>query len=133
MAHEPTEVDERRWAAWDDLRARKAAATTDEERFALALEEEVMRLEGIRELAEQDRSGPGGWWWLSFASTEDGFLGVAIVPGGGVMEASLNARLLGCNPGGEVWSVQIPAEHVPDEKYLNRLLSKEELEEGGLA
>lgn len=136
MAPEPTESDEARWARWDDLRVRKAAATTDGERARLALEEGLLRLHGTAELAAQDQAQPGGWWWLSFADGSlpagEQFLGVAIVPGGGVMEAALNARLLGCNPGGQVLGTQIRGELVP-EKYRNRLLSKQELEEEGLA
>lgn len=137
MSREPTEVDEARWARWDDLRARKATASTDEERTRLALEEDLLRLEGLVELAEQDQAQPGGWWWLSFADGNlpegEQFLGVAIVPGGGIMEAVLNAKFLGCNPGGEVMGIQIPDEHVPHERYRHRLLSKQDLEEAGLA
>ena len=87
----------------------------------------------MQEIRTQDPT----WYWLSFAdgSLPEGeqFLGVAIVPGSGVMSASMMAYELGCNPGGEVQAIEIPPEHVPDEQYRMRLLSKEELAEAGLA
>lgn len=124
---EPTTTDLARWAKWDDLRARQAAAATTEERVALAREEDALRDEGIRELLEQDVSNEECWWWLSFVDRdENAFLGVCIVRGGGVLEAATNARLIGCNPGGEV--AAYPIERLPPEKYRNRLLTEGELE-----
>jgi hypothetical protein len=61
------------------------------------------------------------------------FLGVCIVQGGGIAEATQTAWDLGINPGGEIQAHPIPEEHVPDEKYRLRLLSRDELEEAGLA
>lgn len=133
----PTEQDLARWAKWDDLRARQAEATTDTERAELKMEEEALRNASWNEVLEQDMKNPEGWWWLSFCDPDkpegEQFLGVCIVHGGGGGEAIQNAWTIGCNPGGEVMSIPIPEQHVPDEQYRRRLLSKEELEEAGLA
>jgi hypothetical protein len=119
-------TDEERWAKWDDLRARQAAATTDEERAALAREEDALRDEGIGQMLGQELSAEKQWLWLSFAD-ETGFLGASIVEGGGIMEATMRARLLGCNPGGEVLGE--PLTNLPPEEYRERLLSREEIDE----
>ena len=133
-----SDADHARWAKWDDLRARQEAATTDAEREELAKEEDALRDEGIAELLAQDvLLGEKRWMWLSFAdgSLPEGeqFLGVAIVEAGGVMEAAMVAKVHGINPGGEVKAIDIPPEHVPDEQYRYRLMSREELDEAGLA
>lgn len=136
---EGSEADLARWAKWDDLRARKEAATTDAERAALAEEEEALRQEGLKEVFFQEitENPDPTWWWLSFAdgSLPEGeqFLGVAIVSGSGVLSAASVAKLLGCNPGGEVQGIEIPPQHVPPPEYRGRLLSRDELEEAGLA
>lgn len=131
-----TETDCQRWSKWHDLRMRKELATTPEEIAALAEEEEKLRDEGIAELYAQDLGSEDSWNWLSFVDPDlpDGekFLGVAIVQGGGVMEATINARARGCNPGGEVKCYPIPDERVPPEEFRYRLLSEQELREGGL-
>lgn len=136
-AEAPDEATRIRWAKWDDLRARQAAATTDAERAALAREEAELREEGWQELMDEDLAKPESWWWLSFCDpakpTGEQFLGVCIVKGGGAWEAIQNAWAMKINPGGEVQSLQIPEEHLPDPKYHNRLMSKAELEEAGLA
>jgi hypothetical protein len=132
---EPTEADIARWARWDDLRERKAKATSDEEREALAAEEETLRDEGIHELLEQDMDQTERWWWLSFIDREsETNLGVAIVRGGGIMEAAQNAFTIGCNPGGEVgaWPLSDEMMEEVDEQHRNRLLSEAELLEAGL-
>lgn len=69
------------------------------------------------------------WWWLSFAS-EDGFLGVCIVQGGGMMAAHMQACMLGCNPGGQIVGFEAPPAalaKIPD-SMRNRLLTREEAE-----
>jgi hypothetical protein len=125
-------TDEVRWEKWDDLRTRQELATTQSERDALALEEEDLRQEGVLELMREDMQQSLGWWWLSFAD-DTGFLGVAIVEAGGIMEAAVAAKLAGCNPGGEVLAYPIPVDKLPVEKLRNRLLSRDDLEEAGLA
>lgn len=127
----PTEQDLARWAKWEDLRTRQAEATTDEERAALTLEQEELEQESMKEVLLADMNREPQWLWLSFRDVETNTnLGVAIVEGGGVTEAALNARLRGCNPGGEV--LAYPLSDPPNEKYRNRLLSTEELLEAGL-
>lgn len=117
--------DQARWALWDDLRARQAEATTLLEQLALKREEEELRDKGIGELLIEDWGSPKQWIWLSFAD-DTGFLGAAIVQGGGMMEATMRARQLGCNPGGEV--VGEPLENLPPPEYRERLLSMEEID-----
>lgn len=73
-------------------------------------------------------------WWLSFADgrlpTGRQFLGVAIVPGTNVYTASLVARHLGCNPGGEVaGEVFEDDEIIPPGGYRNRLLTSADVDE----
>lgn len=132
-----TEIDLRRWADWKDLRARKEIATTDAEKAELTLEEEALRQRGINEVLEKDMGQREQWWWLSFADpgkpTGEQFLGVIIVLAGGIGEATQKLWDMGINPGGEVRAYPIPEEHVPDEQYRNKLLSREELEEAELA
>lgn len=132
-----TDVDLKRWADFADLRARKKLATTDEERAALAIEEEALRDRGIDELMEKDMSKPESWWWLSFADPNkdpgEQFLGVIITTGGGIGEITQKLWLMGINPGGEVQAYPLPDDHIPDEQYRNKLLSKDDLEEAGLA
>lgn len=142
---EPTEVDLARWAKWEDLRARKevvrrerAAATTKADVLAvtrketiLEAEEEALHIEGVKEVLHKDMDTEPQWFWLSFRDVDTNTnLGVAIVEGGGVVEAALNAKLAKCNPGGEVMAY--PLENVPDEKYRYRLLSEQELKDAGL-
>lgn len=66
---------------------------------------------------------PGGWWWLSFAD-ESGHLGIAIVPGGNVVQAASFAHAVGCNPGGEV--AGYPLFSVPWPQYCFRLFAGDE-------
>lgn len=78
-------------------------------------------------------------YWLSFADGDrpkgTQFLGACIVEGGnsGDKRADLraavqNAWLHGCNPGGEVMSLRLPADVQIDEGWRNRLLSRAECE-----
>lgn len=130
---EPTAEDLARWAKWDDLRKREAAATTDEERAALEIERDALHLEGIKQVMRKDMAQESRWFWLSFRDVDTNTnLGVAIVEGGGVVEASLNAKLKGCNPGGEVLAYPLDPDHLPAAHMRNRLLQESELEEAGL-
>ncbi len=67
-------------------------------------------------------------FWLSFVG-EDGPLGVTVVHADSSVDAVERAHQLGLNPGGEVLSVEIPAEcaeyHL---RYLDRLSTPEELD-----
>jgi hypothetical protein len=55
-----------------------------------------------RELINQERKNPPGWWYLSFASHDSGFLGCVIVQAQGMVTAIDRSHRLGINPGGEV-------------------------------
>jgi hypothetical protein len=69
------------------------------------------------------------WWWLSFCdpSQAEGqqFLGVALVPGDGMVMAALNAHARGCNPGGEVSGIELPEGRVPRPQYQLALFAGE--------
>jgi hypothetical protein len=69
-------------------------------------------------------------WWLSFAD-DAGFRGVVLVRGASDTKAIRLAHALGCNPGGEVLSAEIPDEGAAfivarDPGLLGRLLDKGE-------
>lgn len=73
-------------------------------------------------------------WWLSFCDPKrpagQQFLGVAIVAGTDLVEATKNAWANECNPGGEVMGQKIDevsARFVGPE-WVNRLLTKEQCE-----
>lgn len=80
------------------------------------------------------------WWWLSFADPErpegEQFLGAVVIDADGEtpFHAHFAATALGLNPGGEMVSIQIPAEiveaNVP-ERFRRRLLSEAEVAEMG--
>lgn len=73
------------------------------------------------------------YWWLSFVSDDDKFIGVCIVKASEFTDAVMKTHELKINPGGQVagW----PFEEFPSEfkdKYLSmmdKLLTKEQLEE----
>lgn len=69
-------------------------------------------------------------FWMSFVGGS-GFLGGAFVRGDCWQMAMTRSHLLGINPGGEVEFVELPvsAVLVLPERYVERLLSKEEIAE----
>jgi hypothetical protein len=83
----------------------------------------------IRELHAQEMQEPTRWWYLSFAG-DDGWKGACIVPGKGVITATLMSKRLKANPGGEVLVIPVPedlAESIPAEA-VGRLLTREEVQ-----
>lgn len=90
--------------------------------------------ERMQEMFREELEAERKWYWLSFADEEETgkFLGVAIVEAGGIIEATVRARMHGCNPGGGVQAVVIPPENLPKESLRYRLLSEDELRENGL-
>lgn len=81
-------------------------------------------------LIAKEREAAGGktqFWYLSYAS--DVFLGGAIVRAFGFVHACRRARDLDISPGGQVTGLPCPPKQVPDPKYLDRLLSLDELGE----
>jgi hypothetical protein len=73
--------------------------------------------------------------WMSFCDLAkpkgEQFLGVVITKTLGPTHALKKTWKLGINPGGEIQFVVIPSDAKIDEKYLDRLLQKPELEEAG--
>lgn len=93
--------------------------------------------------------------WLSFAnpdaeSKETSFLGVAIVDitkeeeeaagrlypdmregGATIVAATIKARDMGCNPGGEVKGLELDPNQPIRDEHKNTLMSREELREAG--
>lgn len=65
------------------------------------------------------------WWYISFA---DGpFLGGVHVEAETFVDAVFKTKELGINPGGEALGMALPG-MVPADQYVNRLLTKEEIE-----
>jgi|SRR3984885_11783152 len=90
-------------------------------------------IERRKQEAMADTSEPV-WWWLSFAdgSLPKGsqFLGVAIVKGANVYQASQAAHHIGCNPGGSVMGEPFDDDDiVPPEEFTNRLLTERDIDE----
>ena len=83
------------------------------------------------ELIEQERvtsKGATGFWYLSYAG-EDGFRGGVILRAFGFVHACQRARDLHITPGGQIHGIPVPIDEVPVAKYLDRLLTLEELGE----
>ena len=68
------------------------------------------------------------YWWLSFVDDErpagQRHLGCCIVLGDNIVDATKCARMLGCNPGGEVLGCEIGP---VDTDMLGRMLTPAEL------
>ncbi len=78
-------------------------------------------------LRDQESASPEHRYWLSFCDPDlpegSRVLGVAIVVARGVVSASERAWELGCNPGGEVLSMELPDELPIEPTDIDRLLS----------
>ncbi|OHU12887.1 hypothetical protein BKG75_17905 [Mycobacteroides chelonae] len=68
-----------------------------------------------------------GWWYLSFVSEEQGWLGACFIRAAGLQDAVGLAHQHGCNPGGQVAGFGPLGVEIKDE-YANRLLTLEEAE-----
>jgi hypothetical protein len=77
-------------------------------------------------LAEEGKK-PLCWWYLSYAA-EGGFRGGVYIQAHGPTEATYLSRHRNLSPGGEVLILKVPTEHVPDKKFCNRLLTKDEVQ-----
>lgn len=95
-------------------------------------EERALRIQAV---IEQEARSEIAWWWLSFADPHapegQRFLGVAIVPGRGVLTATTVARDLNLNPGGECVSAPLPV--TPPSEFLLTLMDAERAEEANKA
>jgi hypothetical protein len=101
---------------------------TDQERLAR------IRHAIDKEIEEQ----PRGLYWCSFADAAlpqgEQFLGVCIVEAHGPATAMAVAWAHGCNPGGEILCyILAESSRAKYEPYINRLLSRRELVEAGIA
>jgi hypothetical protein len=71
---------------------------------------------------------PRIWWWLSFADpsrpTGSHFLGLAIVSAPNIIFAADEARLWGCNPGGQVAAWELHS--IPRPEFVYRLWTGDE-------
>jgi hypothetical protein len=93
-----------------------------------------MNLQQLRkrnhELIEQEREeskGVTSYWYLSYA--DESFRGGVVVRAFGFVHACQRARDLNINPGGEIRGFPVPTPLNPPAKYVDKLLSREELEE----
>lgn len=98
----------------------------------LPTREEILKRDA--EVREQESPNPEVWFYLSFAEAKPpygrGFLGGFITKARGFASAIHKATILGYNPGGEVAGGPWPnPDFVPDPKYVDRLLTREEVNE----
>jgi hypothetical protein len=92
------------------------------------MRERSWRARVARMLRDEMECQPERAWYLSFAD-DTGFLGAVIVKAHGITDAMFKTQHLGINPGGEIAAIPIPEDHIPADKYFNRLLSKQEIDE----
>jgi hypothetical protein len=76
------------------------------------------------EVVRQEMNEPERWHYVSFAG-ESSFRGAVIIEAHGITDALLKINGLKLNPHGEV--LCIPLDEVPEEKWRNRLLTKEDV------
>ena len=81
----------------------------------------------VAEVLSEELSPPEQYQYLSFA--DDTFRGAVVVKAHGITDALFKVNALDINPHGEVLCVPIPEDKSPDSKFLNRLLTKEEITE----
>jgi hypothetical protein len=81
------------------------------------------------ELLRQELKEPERWWYLSFADPGK-FNGAIIIQAHGMTDALTKINWLGINPGGQVQAIPFrPEVAIPEEKWRNRLLTREELDQ----
>ena len=80
----------------------------------------------ITEVLKEELEEPEHWMYLSFADTK--FNGGVIIKAHGITDALMKCNLLQINPHGEVMPFHFPDDFLlPDEKYRNRILTKEDI------
>jgi hypothetical protein len=94
----------------------------------LTIEELRQRNRDLIAEERQQTKGATSLWYLSYASPGK-FLGGCIVRAYGFVHACQRARDLYINPGGQIRGCPVPTSQNPAAKYIDRLLSKTELEE----
>jgi hypothetical protein len=91
----------------------------------------------IQEAIDAEAGRPMRLFWLSFCDADkpagQQFLGVAIVEARGLASALAQTWAVGCNPGGEAQTCEIPeSARARVSGYMNRLMSKKDLRAAGL-
>lgn len=82
----------------------------------------------VAEVAREELAIPEHWMYLSFA--DDEFKGGVIIKAHGITDATMKCSLLQINPGGQVAAYDLigeVADMLPEEKYRNRLLTREDI------
>ena len=88
----------------------------------------------VASILAEEATQPMRWWYMSFVDPElpEGhrFLGGILIEACGPTEAMIKSRHQGINPGGEVLTIEVRAELVPNvpESMRNRLCSRAEWE-----
>lgn len=80
-------------------------------------------------LLKQEANDPVEWWLLSFYGIENKFLGASLHRATGIIGASLKAHQSGSNPGGQVSATCPELGDQVDDKWIGRLLDKDEVKE----
>ena len=96
--------------------------------------EDVEFLDRANEILSEESGEQVAWWWLSFCDVTkpegQQFIGACLVKATGFLGATIEARRLKCNPGGEVQGMgPMPLEANPAKEFTERLLTKAEVEE----
>lgn len=78
-----------------------------------------------KEVLLQENEESLRYFYGSFAG--EAFKGAVITQAHGVVDFGIRCHHMGINPGGELLCVEMPQDQIPAEKYLNRLLNKEEV------
>lgn len=70
-------------------------------------------------------------WYLSYVGEdpEPGFRGAVIIEADSAIEAARLANERGLSPGGQVMALEVPSTVRVEERWLNRLLNRAEIEE----
>lgn len=72
-------------------------------------------------------------FYFSFADgdlpTGEQFLGALFINASDIRAAVTQSHLTGLNPGGEIQTVELPADVVVPDKWFGRLLSREDIDE----
>ena len=82
----------------------------------------------LNKLLAEERNNPLSVWYLSYAD-DYGFRGGVYLQAHGPAEATYLSNRRGYSPGGAVMVVgPLPADKIPDRKFWNRLLTKQDIE-----
>lgn len=80
----------------------------------------------VAAMAAAEMHAPETLFYLSFVGDE-GFRGAVVTRANGPTTALMKVHRLGINPGGQVLTIELPADHRVSEDALDRLLNTEEV------